>query len=194
MSILGMIPLTIGLVIGSCTLLLLGWDWRWQLVGLAGVYLAMTLMVSENWPMELALVKLIVGWMATTILATALLGRRGKEEVEMITGRLLRLCIGLLIALTLFSLAPSVRSWLPEGSPETIIGGLLLIGLGLLQTSMTVRPLPLIVGLLTVLSGFEVLYALVERSLLVIGLLAALNLSLALVGAYLIQNEQEAQA
>jgi hypothetical protein len=39
---------------------------------------------------------------------------------------------------------------------------------------------------LTVLSGFEVLYAAVENSILVAALLAAVNLCLALVGSYLL--------
>jgi hypothetical protein len=41
-------------------------------------------------------------------------------------------------------------------------------------------------GLLTVLSGFEILYSAVEVSALVTGLLAGVNLGLALVGAYLL--------
>jgi hypothetical protein len=41
-------------------------------------------------------------------------------------------------------------------------------------------------GLLTVLSGFEILYAAVESSILITGLLAAVTLGLAVVGAYLL--------
>ena len=43
-----------------------------------------------------------------------------------------------------------------------------------------------ILALLTVLSGFEVIYAGVESSTLVAGLLAGINLGLALVGSYLL--------
>jgi hypothetical protein len=41
-------------------------------------------------------------------------------------------------------------------------------------------------GLMTVLSGFEILYSTVESSVLVAALLAVINLGLALVGAYLL--------
>jgi hypothetical protein len=41
-------------------------------------------------------------------------------------------------------------------------------------------------GLLTVLGGFEIFYAAVEDSTLVTGLLAGVDLGLALLGAYLI--------
>jgi hypothetical protein len=42
------------------------------------------------------------------------------------------------------------------------------------------------IGLLTALSGFEIIYAAIETSTLVTGLLAGVNLGLALAGAYLI--------
>jgi hypothetical protein len=58
--------------------------------------------------------------------------------------------------------------------------------MGFLHLGLTNRPLRVILGLMTVLAGFEVLYAALERASLVSGLLAAVNLSLAMVGAYLI--------
>jgi hypothetical protein len=51
---------------------------------------------------------------------------------------------------------------------------------------MTTRPVKVIIGLLTVLAGFEVFYASVENSVLVAGLLAMVTIGLAAVGAYLI--------
>jgi hypothetical protein len=56
----------------------------------------------------------------------------------------------------------------------------------LLHLGLTAQPLRVVLGLLTVLSGFEILYAAVESATLVAGLLAAVNLGLALVGAYLL--------
>jgi hypothetical protein len=58
------------------------------------------------------------------------------------------------------------------------------MGVGLLHLGMTTRPFRVIIGLLTVLAGFEILYAAVESSVLVAGLLAAINLGLALLGSY----------
>jgi hypothetical protein len=46
-----------------------------------------------------------------------------------------------------------------------------------------------VLGLLTFLSGFEVLYAAMESSSLVTGLLAVVNLGLALAGAYFLGSE-----
>jgi hypothetical protein len=75
-------------------------------------------------------------------------------------------------------------------------GSLLLIGMGLLHLGITARILPVTMGLMTVLAGFEVLYASVEGSVLVAALLAVINLGLALVGSYLMlaSNEQETES
>jgi predicted phage tail protein len=64
--------------------------------------------------------------------------------------------------------------------------------MGILQLGFRTDPLSSVLGLLTFLSGFEILYAAIEQSTLVAGLLAVINLSLALVGAYLILAPQMA--
>jgi hypothetical protein len=56
---------------------------------------------------------------------------------------------------------------------------------------MTTSPFYIIVGIMTVFFGFELLYASIETSILINGLLAAMNLLVALVGSYLISLKQE---
>jgi hypothetical protein len=58
--------------------------------------------------------------------------------------------------------------------------------MGLLQLGMTTQTIKVIIGLLTVLAGFEVFYATIESSVLVAGLLAMITIGLAAAGAYLI--------
>lgn len=65
-------------------------------------------------------------------------------------------------------------------------GSLLLIGMGLLHLGITAHVLRVTIGLMTVLSGFEIIYSAVEDSVLVAALLAVINLGLALVGSYLL--------
>ena len=60
---------------------------------------------------------------------------------------------------------------------------MLLAGIGLLHLGMTARPQRVVMGLLTVIAGFEVLYSGLERSVLVAGLLGVVNLGLALAGS-----------
>ena len=72
-------------------------------------------------------------------------------------------------------------------------GSLLLVGLGLLHLGITSSILRVVIGLMTVLSGFEILYSAVEGSILVAALLATINLGLALVGAYLMIAQSSSQ-
>jgi xanthosine utilization system XapX-like protein len=70
-------------------------------------------------------------------------------------------------------------------------GSLLLVGMGLLQLGINAQPFRVILGLLTIMSGFEILYAAVESSTLVAALLSAVNLGLALTGAFFLNMPQE---
>ena len=63
--------------------------------------------------------------------------------------------------------------------------------MGLLQLGTTTQILRVILGLLTTLSGFEILYAAMEGSILVAALLVVINLGLGLVGAYLLTVSSE---
>jgi hypothetical protein len=82
--------------------------------------------------------------------------------------------------------------------PVQIWGGLALIGLGLLQLGFSGRTFQVALSLLIMLAGFEILYASLETSTLVAGLLAMVNLSLSLVASYMMpyaaSEENEAAA
>ena len=71
------------------------------------------------------------------------------------------------------------------GAP-VIAGTIVLIGIGWLQLGSSDQVPRIVVGLLTVMAGFEVFYAAVEGSILVAGMLAVVTLGLGLVGAYLL--------
>ncbi|MEW6718656.1 MAG: hypothetical protein AB1345_14290 [Chloroflexota bacterium] len=184
-------PLGLLIVAGSCLFLLFVWKPGWQLLALMGMYLGVFGLVASIWPLELALVKLVAGWVSVVILGFALVGTGYEAEKGALLSGLIRLLAGLLISLVAISLTPTAKGWLPQVSPEVLIGGIMLLGLGLLQISLTTRILPLILGLLTCLAGFEVLYARLELSVLVTGLLATVNICLALLGAYLLVNMLE---
>jgi hypothetical protein len=90
------------------------------------------------------------------------------------------------VIIAVASFAPNLLVWLPGITLPVAYGGLFLVGMGLLQLGVTIQPLRVIIGLLTILCGFEILYASIENSVLVAALLSVINLGLALVGAYLI--------
>jgi hypothetical protein len=168
--------------------LMVSQNWRWSIAALAIQYLAVFWLVAFVWPIELAVVKLIVGWMAGAVLSASRPEEDLLEERSPTFARLLFrvLAAGLMFAL-IASILPLTATYLPV-SPQVIGGGLILIGVGLLHLGMTTRPLRVILGLLTVLSGFELIYAALETSILIAGLLAVITLGLALVGAYLLAS------
>jgi hypothetical protein len=184
-SILGQAA-AILLVFTSLTLLV-SRDWRWSLLALAIQYVGVVILVSLQWPAGLAAIKLLVGWMTGATLAFTQYGQKERrEETSWPSGWVFRLVAAGLILLFIFSLSSKLSGWLVTVNPAQIQGSLVLMGIGLLQLGMTTRPFRVVLGLLTFLSGFEIIYAGVEVSILVAGLLAGVNLGLALVGTYLI--------
>lgn len=173
------------LVITSLALLA-HFNWRWTLLALAVQYLAAAWLVSLSWPLSLAAIKWVVGWMAGAVLATSQAGLR--EPPESLAGRLFRLLAAGMVLVAAYTVAPPAWAWLQVPQP-VLLGTFVLVGVGLVQVSMTHQPLRVIVGLLTVLAGFEILYAALELSVLVAGLLAVVNLGLVLSGAYLLVTE-----
>lgn len=167
----------------TTVLLLLHLSWRWTLLAIGLQYLAVAWLVSLSWPIGLAAVKLVVGWMAGAVLTASQAGSQAQRELS--SGRIFRALAGGLVLIVIYVLVPSINGWLRID--QTVLhGALLLLGMGLLQLGLTNDPLRVVVGLLTFLAGFEVLYAVLERSVLVAGLLAMVNLSLALACAYLV--------
>jgi len=60
-----------------------------------------------------------------------------------------------------------------------------MLTMGLLQLGLSGSAFRVCVGLMTLLSGFEVVYSLIEPSLAVLALIASVHIGLALVASYL---------
>jgi hypothetical protein len=184
----------IALLIALATSLgvLLQRDWRVAIGLMATQYMSIFWLVQTHWPVSMAAGKLVTGWMACTILSMAQLNSDTTEETESSwpQGRLFRLFTGGIFIAATFALSLRASSWLGLSLPLAW-GSLLLVGMGLLQLGISAQPFRVALGLLTVMAGFEILYAAVESSTLVAALLSAVNLGLALIGAYLLNMSQE---
>ena len=180
------------LAITTATGLLFSRDWRWSLGLLAAQYLGVFWMVQTHWPVTMAAVKLVSGWMACAVLGIAQLNTTTERESENIwqQGRLFHVFAALMVIVATFSLSLRVANWLGLSLLVTW-SGLLLIGLGLLLLGITSDSFRVVIGLLTVMAGFEGLYAAVESSALVTALLVVVDLGLALAGAYFLNIGQE---
>jgi len=179
--------LAFGLSLFGACLLTLGRSWRWRLGGLALQYLGLFWLVQPHWSWNTAAVVLISGWMTTVVLAITLASTTMPtiERGAWSEGRVFRFLITLLVVLVSFALALRVAPWLRIGLPAAW-GGLLLGGTGLLLLGLSQRELEIVLGLLTMLIGFETLYANLEASILVVALLTFISLGMALAAAYLL--------
>jgi hypothetical protein len=185
----------------------------WSVALLAIQYVGVFVLVSLNWPFPLALSTLMAGWIAAFILGFAiyslqredtLAGESPEEERRgtgisfaygtTISARIFRLLAGILMILGALSATPIVLEWVPGITLAPAVGALVLIGLGLLQLSLTSHPIRVIIGLLTIISGFEIIYAVVELIALVAGLLAGVTMGLALLGVYLLFHSSMEEA
>jgi hypothetical protein len=187
-------------------------DWRWSLLALYLQYLGVFILVASAWSTAMAASRLVAGWIAGAVLGMALISlppaaqalETGKQAAlpsaersmsqDLMTGRLFRLLAAAFVVLIVLSIFNPIINWTPGLSIGQALGGLILIGMGLLQLGFTARTFHTILGLLTLLSGFQIIYAAVEKSALVAGLLAVVDLGLALVGAYLILSSQMEEA
>lgn len=188
-----MMDIYLSLVVGLLFVLPLGLllvnDWRWMMSLLSLQYGGVMLLVSQSWPLEVALVKLGAGLISTLVLGVSYLIQQERQvttDPNLLPNVLFRSLLAVLAALSIASFFPEAVKWFLGASRQQVLGGLLLIGMGLIQVSISAQSTRMIVGLLTILSGFEILYATVEASVLMTALLAVFQMGLAFLGAYLL--------
>ena len=187
---LAIVPVLLMMV--SSLLVLISQNWRRVILAMAIQYVGVFWLIALSWPVELAVIKLVVGWVAGAMLGASPPADFLDEQFSSLSGWIFRILAAVLVWILVYTTSPLLANWIPT-KPTILWGGLILITMGLLQLGMTTHPLRVVLGLLTLLSGFEILYATVEVSVLVTGLLAMINLGMALVGSYLVNVESMEQ-
>jgi hypothetical protein len=177
------------LLLATSTGLILNRDWRWDLGLLAAQYVGIFILVAQHWPIGMSAVKLVTGWMATAALGMTLNAFPIHEESLgqfWPSGRAFRLfMVGMIVVLTI-AVTSRIENLIPGIGLPVVAGGILLIGNGMLHLGTSSEVTRVIYALLTILAGFETIYAGVESAILVAALLAVITLGLGLTGAYLI--------
>jgi hypothetical protein len=183
----------VGLLLVTSAGLFLYTDWRWGLAFLALQYVSVFWLVAQHWPAGMAAAKLVSGWMATASLGISLINLQTQETPSPTwpPARSFRLFMVAMVSVAAIAAAPRLEAEFPGLGIPVAIGGGLLIGMGLLQLGTTSQLLRVLIGLLSVLAGFEIVYAAMEGSVLVAALLASINLGLGLVGAYLLNATEQ---
>lgn len=207
MSIEPLAYLGAALVTITASLMLIVDDWRANVSLLAMQYIGVFTLINLEWPLAMSISHLVAGWIAGAVLGMAMLSLPNQvskmEDVEQpavernrLTRRLrlgsnrapnlifLILTI-FLVALAVFSQIPRISDWIPGLSLTQAWGGSILIGMALLHLGFYSQPLRVILALLTLFSGFLILYAAVNITTLAAALSATIALGLALSGAYL---------
>jgi hypothetical protein len=182
--------MAVGLMMGTSAAILINRDWRLSLGALAVQYLAAFWLVTRHLPFVMGSAKLISGWMVVAALGMTYLSLSNAEEEKqnpnLLRGQWFRLILLLIVGLATAGATPRIEAAIPGLGLPVIAGSLLLMGAGAAHLSATSDTLNVVLSLLTILTGFEIIYAAVESSILVTGLLAVTNLGLGLTGSYLL--------
>lgn len=206
------------LITACAILLLVASDWRASIGLLAAQYVGVFILIGLEWPLVMAITRLIAGWMAGAVLGMAMLSLPASAATGQLTkdggpsmqaaakpaqpagrsrGKSFRLSPGeapnpifhllsaLLVCLAVVSQIARVMAWIPGLGLPQAWGGLILIGLGLLKLGFHSQPVHVTLGLLTLFSGFEILYAAVNTVPMIAALSAGITLGIVLTGAYL---------
>lgn len=182
--------MTVGLIIATSAALLINRDWQFKLGALAVQYLAAFWLVTRHLPFIMGSVKLIAGWVVVAVLGMTRLGisapKVNDENIFLSRGQWFQIILISIVVLVAAGSTSRIEARIPGLGLPVIAGSIILIGAGIIKLGITSDLLDIILGLLTTLTGFEILYAAVESSILVTGLLAATNLGLGIAGSYLL--------
>ncbi len=198
----------IGLLIAAGLLVALV-NWRLLILALGAQFIFIGLMLTRVVPIELALVKALVGIMICPVLYITARrvnwGRPEEDETEeeespadlprrrwwhiLGAGWPVRVIVAVLALAIGTGLAS--RSPLPIVADQSLsrdltIGAFSVMLLGLINAALAENPLKVGMGLLSIMAGFELFFTSVEPTLTIVGLLGLTNLFLALAISYLI--------
>lgn len=176
--------LLIFFALGAVGLVLVASDWRMRIAGLASIYLVGFIVILQIWPVALASIKLVSGWMGIALLSNSMLDSINQEtEQRFISETIFRFLMAVLIWIVIAAIAPSINEWLPIPYTNLYIG-LSLMGSGLLFMSLTDDFFEITLGLLSILAGFDIIYSSLEGSALVTGIYALIIILICLLSGY----------
>jgi hypothetical protein len=186
--------LLLGLIVTASTILI-SRDWRVLILALLLQYILVGLVLSRLVRPDIAVLKIMIGAFICPILFLS--ARQVTANISVVptivekekgnpaaTGWVFRLLTALIILLV--TVTVSEMFVLPGLLPILTIAVFWLILVGLTILIITEDPLKTGIGLLTILTGFDLFYTTLEHSLLITGLWGAVNLLIALAVSYLI--------
>jgi len=170
-------------IAGGAALLALD-DWRFMLGGLAATYLGAFLLIVQDAPTGIAVIKLVTGLMATVLLFVSLKDSPRSESAQVWASLVFKVTALALVWLVVMLVAGSFQELFPLNY-ETLAACLIAISGGLLILGTSKEPLKVTLGILVIYAGFDIIYTPLESSILINGLLSLITMLIALVGVYI---------
>ncbi len=208
-SFMAGLPAVVGLILAGATILLTS-DWRLSLTALLVQYVLLGVTLTRFAQAELALVRVLVGLLVVPILyltARRIRSERGGEpagqgEIRFLglsmswgagpLGLPLRLLALLLVALVFVRFLPNYEALMaglvvqgPSLPADVIMVSFWLVSMGIAGLILSGDALRVGPALLTILVGFELVYAGLQTNPAVVGFFGALTLLAALAFSYL---------
>lgn len=149
-----------------------------------GVFI-ITVQFNSTWS---TLVRLVTGLATLLMIFISLSGKKITFPQYPRSGLLFRLLGFLLFSLIAVLVSVKAANFL-NFPIDVILAGMLVTFYGILELGISGFPLKVILGILVLYCGFSTIYCSLETSLLVNGLLSAINIALGVVGSYLVIRE-----
>jgi len=159
------------------------------IAALAGQYVFVAWMSLSFLPVSFGMVRLLTGLLTSGMLYQSTLVREQSATsgalLERLTGKAFRLIAYGIVLVAAYGVFSSRWFNIPGMEDLVLLSAIGLASSGLLQIGISRESLPIGMGLITLLCGFEMLYTFLEPSRAMIALQAAVHLALALVISYL---------
>ena len=171
--------------IAVSVVILVARDWRWEVFGLALLYLIGFALIIQIWPFTLATVKLVAGLMSVALLSTVKINLvEDNISDESVSYRIFIFLLACLSWVIISATIGKLNSWLPIAYTNLYIG-LVIIMAGLIKFSLGREVFDITIGLLAFLAGFDIVYSSLEGSALVTGIYSLIVLLICILSSYL---------
>lgn len=160
-------------------------DWRWKMAGLAVIQLLCFIQILQIWPIALASVKLISGWMGIALMSATLASSRETKISETHTSaKVFKLMLATFSWIVISASVEKLNFWLPIPYTNLFIG-LIFFFSGIFYFSQEREINGIAIGLLILLSGFDLIYSSLEGSALVTGIYGLIIILVSIISSYL---------
>ncbi|MCJ7518437.1 MAG: hypothetical protein MUO42_02030 [Anaerolineaceae bacterium] len=181
--ILNTIIIIISIVISGIILLLA--EWRWRMALLAVVQLIGFILIVQIWPVALASVKLISGWMGVALMSATMASSDNIIQGEsQPAAKVFKLMIAAFSWVVIAASIDRLNAWLPISYTNLFVG-LIFFFCGIFYLSLISEINGIVFGLLIFLAGFDIIYSSLEGSALVTGIYGLIVILISFVSSIL---------